>query len=140
VPNGYEILSDKISRLYPTDNSPMQSSDLYDQLLFDVIHEVLLRHLQILTFRERGAGPLLDLNLIDQGFSNEIGIDEKTGFVFGGNPWNCGTWMDKMGSSDKAQNKGYLATPRDGSAIELVALCRSILAWLIQMNKEKYYL
>ncbi|CAF1046004.1 unnamed protein product [Adineta steineri] len=139
VPNGYEILSDKISRLYPTDNSPMQSSGLHDQLLFDVIHEVLLRHLQTLTFRERGAGPLLDLNMMDQGFNNQIGIDEKTGFVFGGNQWNCGTWMDKMGSSDKAQNKGYPATPRDGSAIELVALCRSILAWLIQMNKEKYY-
>ncbi|CAF1227918.1 unnamed protein product [Adineta steineri] len=41
-----------------------------------------------------------------------------------------------MDSNDKANNKGYLATPRDGSAINLIALFCSIISWIIQMNKQ----
>ena len=139
VPDGWELLSDRVSRLYPTNDSPAQSAGVHDQSLFDVIQEVFLRHLQSLNYRERGAGHSLDQDMSDEGFNNQIGIDLKTGFVFGGNRWNCGTWMDKMGSSERANNKSHPATPRDGSAVELVGLLRASLAFVIQANQQGFY-
>ncbi|CAF2991727.1 unnamed protein product [Rotaria sp. Silwood2] len=77
--------------------------------------------------------------MTDQSFNNEIDINRCTGFVYSESRWNCGSWMNKMGSSQKALNKDYSATPRHGSAIELVGLCRATLVWLIQMNKYGHY-
>jgi glycogen debranching enzyme len=65
----------------------------------------------------------------DNGFNISIRTDwSNTGFTFGGNSDNCGTWMDKMGSA--SHNKGVPATPRDGAPIELVALQYSVLTFL----------
>lgn len=47
--------------------------------------------------------------------------------------------MDKMGSSTKSGNSGQPATPRDGSAVELVGLSRCALDWLITANKASKY-
>jgi glycogen debranching enzyme len=70
----------------------------------------------------------------DEGFDIKIVCDEKTGFCFGGNKLNCGTWMDKMGSSDYTKNRGVPATPRDGAPIELVAMQYSVLVWCQEMH------
>lgn len=81
----------------------------------------------------------------DNGFNIKIhtdlevdnGIASGTGFCFGGNKDNCGTWMDKMGSADS--NRGVPATPRDGAPIELVALAYSVLTFLQKEEEKEHF-
>ncbi|XP_025406439.1 glycogen debranching enzyme isoform X4 [Sipha flava] len=136
VPGGISILDDPVNRIFPTDDSKPTS---VEQPLYEVIQEVMSIHFQGLCFRERNAGIAIDAHMKSPGFDNQIGVQPLTGFVFGGNEWNCGTWMDKMGSSDKAGNRGRPATPRDGSAIELVALSKSVIGWLAKLNKTNQF-
>ncbi|XP_066992681.2 glycogen debranching enzyme [Anabrus simplex] len=139
VPNGLDILVDKVSRIFPTDDSPPVPPGKVDHLLQDVIQEALTVHFQGLCFRERNAGRAIDAHMTDKGFNNQIGVHPETGFVFGGNAYNCGTWMDKMGSSEKAGTRGKPATPRDGSAVELVGLSKATVRWLAKLHQEGHF-
>uniref|UniRef100_A0A8C5B3J3 Glycogen debranching enzyme n=1 Tax=Gadus morhua TaxID=8049 RepID=A0A8C5B3J3_GADMO len=112
VPRGTDILRCPVSRMYPTNTSQPQPAGAWDQPLHNVVHEALQRHMQGIQFLEHDAGPQTDRNMSSQGFHVEAGVDQDTGFVSGGNRYNCGTWMDKMGESEKARNKGVPATPR----------------------------
>ncbi|XP_045534389.1 glycogen debranching enzyme [Papilio machaon] len=135
VPGGGALLAEGVARMYPRDDCEPAPPGSADQPLHDVMQEALDVHFQGLVFRERNAGRAIDAHMSDKGFNVQIGIDPETGFPFGGNDANCGTWMDKMGSSEAAGTRGKPATPRDGSAVELVALAYSVASWLAAQHR-----
>jgi len=102
----------------------------------ELMVHILKRHAEGIHYREWNAGPKIDECMVDTGFNVDIYFDEKTGFLMGGNENNCGTWMDKMGSSFKTGNRGKPATPRDGAPVELVGLLYSVLTWMGELNKK----
>ena len=105
--------------------------------ILELVVEIVERHSLGIEFREWNAGEKCDADMVDEGFNVKIECDHKeTGFCFGGNKHNCGTWMDKNGSSIEAGNKGKPATPRDGAPIELVAMQYSVLKWLMELNQK----
>ncbi|TVY68815.1 Glycogen debranching enzyme [Lachnellula suecica] len=144
VPNGVDILQEKISRRFlPYDDTYFEADDprAYSKTstLEDIIQEALQRHASGMKFREANAGPHLDMQMKSEGFDQHIYVDWSNGFIFGGNQHNCGTWMDKMGESERANSKGVPGTPRDGAAIEITGLHYSALAWLAKLHKEGKY-
>lgn len=105
----------------------------------EIVQEIFEKHALGIKFREWGAGFDLDWNMDYEGFNVFLSLDEETGFIVGGSHKNQLTWMDKMGSSTKAGNKGVPATPRDGAPIELTALLYLALDFVIKANEKKLY-
>ncbi|KAF8449235.1 glycoside hydrolase family 13 protein [Boletus edulis BED1] len=140
APNGISILSETVRRRFPADDSWVAWNDprayAYTSTLTEVIQEILQRHASGISFREHNAGPKLDTQMKVAGFNIDIYVDWHTGFIFGGSVYNCGTWMDKMGESEKAGTKGIPGTPRDGAPVEIVGLVKSTLRWLDELVKE----
>ncbi|KAF8584023.1 glycoside hydrolase family 133 protein [Ramaria rubella] len=140
APDGIDILSETVKRRFPRDDAFVSWDDpkayAYSSTIAEVIQEILQRHANGISFREHNAGPNLDMQMVDEGFNIKIYVDWKTGLVFGGNRYNCGTWMDKMGESVKAGTKGTPGTPRDGAPIEITGLLKSTLRWLNNLSTK----
>lgn len=144
VPGGLSLLDERVKRRFlpyddtwfPTDDPRAYSKE---STIREVIQEIFQRHAEGMKFREANAGPDLDRQMSDAGFNQEIKVDWSNGFVFGGNQHNCGTWMDKMGESERAGSKGVPGTPRDGAAVEITGLLYSALDWVSTLNETGKY-
>lgn len=144
APNGLELLQDKVKRRFlPYDDTwfPYDDKQAYskESTIEDIIQEALQRHAEGISFREHNAGPQLDMQMSDKGFDIDIKVDWENGFIFGGSQYNCGTWMDKMGESERAKSKGVPGTPRDGAAVEITGLLYSTLVWVARLHSEGKY-
>lgn len=137
APDGLSLLTESVKRRFPKDDTWVAWNDpqayAYSSSIAEVIQEILQRHADGIHFREYNAGPNLDMQMKDEGFNIDIVVDWKTGLIFGGNQHNCGTWMDKMGESQKAGMKGVPGSPRDGAPVEITGLLKSTLRWLDQL-------
>ncbi|KAF2159087.1 glycoside hydrolase family 133 protein [Zasmidium cellare ATCC 36951] len=146
APEGTDFLHEQVRRRFlPYDDTWFAWDDkrAYSQSssVEDIIQECLQRHASGLEFREYNAGSDLDSQMKSEGFNISIKVDWKNGILYGGNQWNCGTWMDKMGDSTKANNKGHPGTSRDGAPVEITGLLYSALKWvdgLKSAGKFKY--
>lgn len=140
APNGEAILDEKVSRRFPLDDTYIPWEDerafSYKSSIREILYEILLRHAKGIKYREANAGPNLDLQMRDEGFNVEVSTDWETGLIHGGSQWNCGTWMDKMGESERAGSKGVPGTPRDGAAVEIQGLLKSTLRFVNEMNAK----
>lgn len=144
VPDGERILDESVPRRFlPYDDTWFAHDDprAYSQqsTVREIVQEVLQRHASGLSFREYNAGPELDVQMKPEGFDIHVWVDWETGFVMGGSTFNCGTWMDKMGESEKAGNKGVPGTPRDGASVEITGLVYSALSWVVRLNQASRY-
>jgi glycogen debranching enzyme len=144
APNGIQILDEKVPRRFlPYDDTwfAFDDSRAYSKssTIKEIIQEVFQRHASGLSFREYNAGPALDMQMKPEGFQIDVKVDWETGIIFGGSQFNCGTWMDKMGESEKAGNKGVPGTPRDGAAVEITGLLYSALTWVGELNASGLY-
>ncbi|KAJ1915336.1 bifunctional 4-alpha-glucanotransferase/amylo-alpha-1,6-glucosidase [Tieghemiomyces parasiticus] len=137
APEGTALLRAKVARRFPRSDEYVEpdSPEAYaeEATLAEIVHEILTRHANGIHFREWNAGPNLDHAMREEGFQIDIDTDWTTGFVQGGNDFNCGTWMDKMGDSAKAGILGLPATPRNGAPVEITGLLKSTLRWLREL-------
>ena len=143
VPSGLSILSERLLRRFSVDDQWISWDDprayTDTSTLADVIQEILQRHASGITFREGNAGPDRHQSMKENGFNVNIYVDWGTGFVFGGNGDNCGTWMDEMGDSAKIGPQDTPATPRDGAAVEIIGLVKSTVRWLDKLSSENKF-
>ena len=138
----FSLLREPVDLCFLSDNEEihhkMKAEGKRKVLIFvDLLHSIFQTHTDGIRFREWG-GRAIDSNISEQGFNISLYVDWRTGFVGGGSKFNCLTWMDKMGSSEKAGNKGIPSTSRHGSPIETTALQYIGVRMMANLFREKH--
>ena len=138
------ILNENVQMIFLSDdfnthNDKKSRNEKRNIPLYEVMQTILQSHAKGISFREWRAGKQIDEQMKDEGFNIKIYFNKENGFIYGGNKSNCGTWMDKMGSSEKAGNKGIPASPRNGADVEIIALLYSTLRFVSQQNKKNTF-
>ncbi|KAL6950734.1 hypothetical protein ACO0QE_000015 [Hanseniaspora vineae] len=143
VPGGEAILQEKVKRRFPLNDEYLPLDDpkvfSYESSIEDIIFEIFQKHAKGIHFREANAGPQLDRVMKPEGFNINVEVDWNTGLIFGGSQDNCGTWMDKMGESEKAHSVGVPGTPRDGAAVEIIGLLKSSLNFVNDLHAKRLF-
>lgn len=114
---GEEFLKEEVEMQFLDDDQEThlkkkEMNEIKKISISDIIHKIFQEHANGINFREWNAGKQIDEHMSNEGFNVSVTLNEETGYIIGGNKFNCGTWMDKMGSSLKAKNKGVPATSR----------------------------
>ncbi|CAJ1356503.1 unnamed protein product [Effrenium voratum] len=141
---GEEFLAAPVRLKWPVKDWDADLANLEPHTVADLVHLIFAAHAKGIAFREWGAGrgpdagKGIDDDMSEWGFDVQVSLDEDTGLISGGCEHNCGTWMDKMGSSSKAGNKGKPATPRDGADVEIIGLLKSSLRWVCSLKRDVF--
>ena len=145
----YNFLKEEIELIFSSDNSFNEhlqkkiKGEVRKYSLESIIHIIFQSHAKGIHFREwdYDNNNYFNNNYYQkkEGYNIDIELDPNTGFIYGGNYCNNGTWMNKLGNSIKAKNKGIPATPRPGADIEIIALVFSCLDFIVDMGNKNYF-
>ena len=145
----YNFLKEDIDLIFVSDfsfNDHLQKKikgEIKKYSLENIIHTIFQSHAKGIHFREWDYGNnnyfINNSYQKKEGFNIDIELDPNTGFIFGGNYCNNGTWMNKLGNSIKGKNKGIPATPRPGADIEIISLIYSCLDFVVDMGNKNYF-
>ena len=140
----YKFLKEEIDLLFLSDISyenhleKKMKGEIVKYTIEQIIQIIFQSHAKGIHFIEWNYGIKNNI-LKNEGYNIDIDLDPNTGFIYGGNYYNSGTWMNKIGASSKGKNKGLPATPRPGANIEIISLLYTCLDFIIELGKNNYF-
>ena len=141
----YKFLQEKINLIFLSDISNtehLKKKSLGEQKIYtieEIIHIIFQTHANGIHFTEWENSYTSDPQLYEEGYIIDIKLNPKNGFIYGGNCYNCGTWMNNIGISTKAKNNKYPSNSRDGADIEIISLLYSCLDFVVDMSFKKRF-